>query len=397
MRSDERSSSEPRGVRGAQRPRWIALRHLFVTNDFPPKLGGIESYLTNLCKGFDPGDVSVIAPVRDGHEAIDAALPYEVQRLPGSYLRATTRTSRAIVDAARRFDPDAVHFLAALPLGRVGPTLQREIGVPFTVFAHGTGEILLPARLPFARQALRRVLTSADLVLPVSAFTREAVERLTKRKARTWVIPPSVDTERFSLDVSGAAVRAEHGLGGHFLVLFLSRLVKRKGADILIRAVAAVADAHAVIGGDGPERASLERLVRELDVAGRITFVGLVADERLPEYYAAADVFCMPCTTRYGGLDTEGFGVVYLEAQASGIPCIAGRCGGSAEAVEDGVSGFVVDDPTPQKVARALVDLRRDRALAARLGGAGLSRVEREFAPEVAAARLEEAVGSLSG
>jgi len=135
---------------------------------------------------------------------------------------------------------------------------------------------------------------------------------------------------------------------------------------------------------------------RELDVAGRITFVGLVADERLPEYYAAADVFCMPCTTRYGGLDTEGFGVVYLEAQASGIPCIAGRCGGSAEAVEDGVSGFVVDDPTPQKVARALVDLRRDRALAARLGGAGRSRVEREFAPEVAAARLEDAVGSLS-
>ena len=339
----------------------------------------------------------MIAPAREGHEAVDAALAYEVVRLEGGYLRATSAVQKAIIDTARRRDVDAVHFLAALPLGRVGPRLRRETGIPFTVIAHGTGEILLPSRLPFVRRSLRKVLTSADIVFPVSEFTRAAVDRIAKRKARTELLPPSVDIERFSLGVSGSAVRAEHGLAGRFVVLFLSRLVKRKGADTVIRAIAATRDAVAIIGGAGPEAAALERLSRELGVTDRVTFVGLVPDERLPEYYAAADVFCMPCTNRYGGLDTEGFGVVYLEAQATGIPCIAGRCGGSVEAVADGVSGFVLEDPTPRDVALKFVELQKDRALAAELGGAGRSRVERGFAPHVAAARLERALDTLSG
>jgi phosphatidylinositol alpha-1,6-mannosyltransferase len=234
-------------------------------------------------------------------------------------------------------------------------------------------------------------------VFAVSEFTRTAVDRIARGKARTALLPPSVDIERFSIGVSGSAVRVEHALGGRFVVLFISRLVKRKGADIVVRAIAATRDTVAVIGGAGPERASLERLARELDVSDRVTFVGSITEERLPEYYAAADVFCMPCTNRYGGLDTEGFGVVYLEAQASGIPCIAGRCGGSAEAVADGDTGFVLDDPSPRDLARAIIAIRKDPALAAELGGAGRSRVERQFAPHVAARRLEEAVGNLTG
>jgi phosphatidylinositol alpha-1,6-mannosyltransferase len=368
------------------------MRHLFVTNDFPPKLGGIESYLTNLCKGFDPDDIAVLAPARDGFEAVDEALPYEVVRLPAQYLRATGNVEKSVIEVVQRLDVDAVHFLAALPLGRLGPRVRKATGVPFTVVAHGTGEILLPSRVPLARQALKHVLTSADVVLPVSDFTRAAVDKLTKGRARMSLLPPSVDVDRFSLAVSGAAVRSELNVGGRFLVLFLSRLVKRKGADTLIRAVAALRGAVLIVGSAGPERGPLERLARELGVTDRVVFTGSVPEERLPEYYAAADVFCMPCTDRFGGLDTEGFGVVYLEAQASGIPCIAGRCGGSAEAVEDGVSGIVIDAPTPRDVATALLELRKDPALCARLGGAGRSRVEREFAPAVAALRLEEAV-----
>jgi phosphatidylinositol alpha-1,6-mannosyltransferase len=368
------------------------VRHLFVTNDFPPKLGGIESYLLNLCTGFDPDDVVVLAPAREGHEEIDAALPYAVERVPGTYLRATKNVHAAIASAAKDHSVDAIHFLAALPLGRLGPRLRDELGLPFTVVAHGSGEILLPARVPVARQALRKVLVSADVVYPVSEFTRAAVAKLTKGKASTSILNPTVDISRFSLAVSGSAVRAEHRLGGRFVVLFLSRLVKRKGADILMRAVAATQDVVLLLGGDGPERAALERLARELEIGDRVIFAGLVPDERLPEYYAAADVFCMPCTNRYGGLDTEGFGVVYLEAQATGLPSIAGRCGGSAEAVENGVSGIVLDDPTPRTVAVALVELRKDRALAAKLGGAGRSRAERLFAPSVAAASLEAAL-----
>jgi phosphatidylinositol alpha-1,6-mannosyltransferase len=138
-------------------------------------------------------------------------------------------------------------------------------------------------------------------------------------------------------------------------------------------------------------------LVRESEATDRVVFAGMVPDEALPSYFAAADVLCMPCTSRYGGLDTEGFGVVYLEAQATGLPCVAGRCGGSAEAVEDGVTGVVLDEPNPQTVGTALVELRKDPARCAQLGGAGRSRMEREFAPPVAAARLEDAMREALG
>ena len=373
------------------------MRHLFVTNDFPPKLGGIESYLTNLCRGFDPNDIAVLAPAREGYEAVDSEIDHTVVRLPGSYLRATKSVYRGIVQAATELDVDAVHFLAALPLGRIGPRLRTETGRPYTIVAHGSGEILLPARVPLARRALVNALVSADVVFPVSEFTKGAVEKITKGKGKTVVLNPSVDIDRFSLEVSGARVRASIDAPGRFVVLFCSRLVKRKGADVLLRAIAALKGSFGLFVGDGPERATLERLARELEVSDRVAFAGLVPDELLPAYYAAADVFCMPCTDRYGGLDTEGFGVVYLEAQASGLPCIAGRCGGSAEAVEDGVTGYVIDDPTPVRVATVLHDLRRDPGLCAQLGGAGRLRMETEFAPEIAAAKLEAALSSVIG
>lgn len=370
------------------------MRHLFVTNDFPPKRGGIESYLTTLCQGFRSEDVMVLAPARQGHEEVDERLPYEVIRVGGGYLRATRKVQQAIVQAAERHAADAVHYLAALPLGRLGPRVREATRTLYTVVAHGSGEILVPARLPLARRALRRVLREADLVLPVSEFTREAVDRVTKGRARTHVLHPSVDTERFSLDVSGARARADHHLASRFVVLFVSRLVKRKGADILVRAIAALKGPTALIVGDGPERKALERLTRELEATERVIFAGGVEDEDLPGYYAAADAFCMPCTTRYGGLDTEGFGIVYLEAQASGLPCIAGRCGGSAEAVDHGGSGIVIDEPAPRTVALAIRRLVKDPALAARLGAAGRDRAERLFAPPVAARKLEEALAA---
>jgi phosphatidylinositol alpha-1,6-mannosyltransferase len=132
-------------------------------------------------------------------------------------------------------------------------------------------------------------------------------------------------------------------------------------------------------------------------VSDRAIFTGFVPDAQLPSFYAAADCFCMPCSTRYGGLDTEGFGVVFLEAQASGLPCIAGECGGSVEAVVHGETGVVLDEPKPHTVSRALELLQDDPALCARLGAAGRMRMEREFAPEVAAGRIDEALEEVIG
>ena len=369
------------------------MRHLFVTNDFPPKLGGIESYLTSLAKGFDPRDITVVAPTREGFEKVDAALPYEVIRIRGTYLRATRDVFRVVAEAARRTRADAVHFLAALPLGRLGPRIRDATGIPFTVVAHGTGEVLVPSRLPFARKALREVLEAADIVFTNSEFTQGHVDRITDGRAATVVLYPTVDTERFSLAVGGGHVREEHALGAQFVVLFVSRLVKRKGADIAIRACAALEDDVALlVVGDGPERKSLERLTRELDAEDRVVFAGSVDEEDLPAYYASSDVFCMPCSERFRGLDTEGFGIVYLEAQASGLPCIAGECGGSVEAVEDGLTGIVLKDSTAKAVASEIKKLLRDPALSAKLGAAGRQRVERRFSPGVGAQSLEEAL-----
>lgn len=364
------------------------MRHLFVTNDFPPKTGGIESYLATLCSGFDPADVTVIAPARAGHVETDASLPYRVVRLPGNYLRAKRSVGTRIADVAVQRDADVVHFLHALPLGRLAAGVRAATGLPVTVFAHGS-EVFVPARAPFVKRVVRNVLSGADLVLAVSGYTADAVARFTKGQARVQLLQPAVDVERFSLAASGSRMRDRLGVGSRFVVLFVGRLVKRKGADILIRAIAGMPRAAAVIAGAGPEEAALKRLAEELEVSRRVVFPGAVPDAQLPQLYAAADVFCMPCVQRFGGLDTEGFGIVYLEAAACGLPCVAGACGGSAEAVRDGVTGIVLHETTPASLTATLKRLEKDESLRIVMGAAGRERAERDFAPGVMAARLE--------
>lgn len=365
------------------------MRHLFVTNDFPPKRGGIESYLLGLCTGLPPRDVTVLAPARPGHEEVDAALPFSVERLGHRYLRAGRRVVRRVEDLAR--GADVVHVLQALPLGRLAHRARLE--VPLTVFVHGA-EILVPARIPLARGSLLKVLTSADLVVAASGFTRGAVERVSR--VRAVVVHPPVDVERFSLEVSGSRVRAAHDLGGRFVVLFVGRLVKRKGAEVLVRAMRHLPRGVALVVGSGPEEASLRRLTDELGVGSRVVFAGHVPDEELPGYYAAGDVFCMPCIDRFGGADTEGFGIVYVEAAACGLPSVAGRCGGSVEAVRDGETGVILDEVTPRRLAEELEGLRADASLRLRLGAAGRAWAE-SLSQTSQARRLTDAVAALDG
>lgn len=364
------------------------MRHLFVTNDFPPKTGGIESYLSGLCSGFDPDDIVVVAPAREGYEAVDATLDYEVVRLAGNYLRASAANAKAIAQLAKVHRVDAVHFLQTIPLGRLAARVRKSTGRPVSIFVHGS-EVFVPGRTPLLKTVIRRALRSADHVICVSEFTAGNVTKLLGSRDKIAIVEPSVDVDRFSLGVSGAAVREERRLGSRFVVLFVSRLVKRKGAEVLLRAMCHMPRAVAVFVGSGPEEQALHRLASELELANRVIFAGRVPDERLPDYYAAADVFCMPCTDRYGGLDTEGFGIVYLEAAASGLPCIAGTCGGSVEAVVDGETGIVLDEVDPGTVAAAIKTLQSDETLRAVMGAAGRKRTEEHFAPSVQAQKLE--------
>lgn len=366
------------------------MRHLFVTNDFPPKQGGIESYLTTLCAGFDPDDVVVVAPARRGHEVVDRMLGYTIVRLPGTYLRPTKEVQNRLVEVARAEDVDAVHFLQAFPLGRMAPHVGRITSLPVTVVAHGSGDVFLPARAPFVKRAVRRTLTSVDLVFAVSRYTLAAVETFTDGRARMGLLPPAVDVDRFSLAVSGSLIRQRYRLHGRFVVLFVSRLRKRKGADVFLRALSRLPWCTGIVVGSGPEEASLKRLADELEIGSRATFAGQVDDAQLPEFYAAADVFCMPCRPLLRGLDTEGFGIVYLEAAASGLPSVAGRCGGSVEAVVDRKTGLLLSESTTDAVVEAIRWLRREESERLMMGAAARERAEREFAPKVLARRLEE-------
>jgi phosphatidylinositol alpha-1,6-mannosyltransferase len=367
------------------------MRHLFVTNDFPPKLGGTESYLVNLCAGFAPNDVAVVAPAREGHESVDASIAYKVFRIEGNYLRASDAVRDRVIRSVHEHSADVTHFLQTVPLGRLAAPVREATRTPVTIVTHGTGDLLVPARTPVVRRVARQALCSADLVLANSNFTREAVVRFTKGRARRIaVLRPSVDTTRFSLEISGARVRAKHSLGARFVVLFVSRLVKRKGAEALLRAMPGVPRATALIVGAGPEEKSLRRLARELDLGERAIFAGSIPDDELPAYYAAADVFCMPGAERLRGLDVEGFGVVYLEAAATGLPAVAGDSGGTAEAVLDGETGVVLDESTPPAIAEALRLLQQDGAMRARLGAAARARAEAELDSRVIAGLLEQ-------
>jgi phosphatidylinositol alpha-1,6-mannosyltransferase len=293
---------------------------------------------------------------------------------------------------------DLVVLDPALPLGVLGPRLR----LPYAVFLHGA-EVTVPGRLPGAKQALRHVLRNAALVIAAGGYPLAEGERAAGRSLPSVLIPPGVDTERFRplQPDERAAARARLGLPvDGLLVTSISRLVPRKGMDVLLRAAALLAPARpdltVVIGGSGRDRRRLERLARDTGAPAR--FLGRVADADLAAAYGCADVFAMLCRNRWGGLEQEGFGVVFVEAAACAVPQVAGNSGGAAEAVLDGETGLVVDRPAdPGAVAGALARVLDDRAWRQRLGEASRARAVAELSYDVLADRLAAALAPSQG
>jgi phosphatidylinositol alpha-1,6-mannosyltransferase len=281
-----------------------------------------------------------------------------------------------------------------LPLGAVG----RRIGVPYAVVVHGA-EVSVPGRLPGSRRLLAGVLRHASHVIAAGRWVAGQADEVAGRTLPTTVVSPGVDVERFrpiTDDAQRARVRAEFGLpvDGR-LVVSVSRLVPRKGMDTLIEAAARLAptrpDLTVAIAGGGRDRGRLERLVARSGAPVRL--LGRVDDERLPALYACADVFAMLCRNRWAGLEQEGFGIVFLEAAASGVAQVAGDSGGASEAVIDGTTGFVVRRPHDASAAAdALARLLDDPDLRGTQGRAARERAEGEYAYGVLAARLDAAL-----
>ena len=372
------------------------MNHLLVTNDFPPKQGGIQSYLWELWRRLPPEHTTVLTTPHRDAAAWDATQPMRVVRSPSPVLLPTPALARRIDALADEVGAELVMLDPALPLAALGPRLRH----PYGVVVHGA-EVAVPARVPGVRSLLGHVLRGAGLVVAAGAYPATEAERAAARNLPVVVVPPGVDGRRFHpIDaIDRARTRERLGLAPDALVVLgLSRLVPRKGFDVLIRAAARLSPRHpdlvVVIAGAGRDAARLRRLATR--VGAPVRFVGRVTDDDLPAWHASADVFAMLCRNRWVGLEQEGFGIVFLEAAAAGVPQLAGASGGSADAVVDGVTGTVVMRPRSTGcVERSLATLldhpdRRDR-----LGIAARTRALAELDYDELARRLAGALASV--
>lgn len=368
------------------------MTHLLVTNDFPPKIGGIQTLLWELWRRLDPSSFAVLTTPHYGADVWDRAQPFRIERTTEPVLVPHPGLVRRIDRLAADIGADTVLLDPALPLGLIGPHLR----LPYRVLLHGA-EVTVPGRLPGPNLALRRVLCRAEQVIAFGGYPAAEAEHAAGRSLPLRVVPCGIDSSRFRpLDADERrATRERYGLHEGPLVLGLSRLVPRKGMDVLIDAAVGLADridgVQIAIGGTGRDRDRLEK--RAAAIGAPVRFLGRVPDEDLADVYGAADVYAMLCRNRWGGLEQEGFGIVFLEAAAAGVPQVAGRSGGAAEAVADGESGLVVDDPrNVPAVIDAIARLLEDDGLRATMAAAGRRRAVEEFDYDRLAPRLAAAI-----
>jgi phosphatidylinositol alpha-1,6-mannosyltransferase len=387
---------------------------LIVSNDFPPRRGGIQSFVHALALRMPADGVVVYAPAWEGADEFDARQPFPVIRHPTSLMLPVPSVARRAAQILREHDCDTVLFGAAAPLGLLAPSLRRAGARRIVAITHGHEAGW--AALPGARWLLRRIGDRVDVLTYLGEYFRVRLARALSAEAaaRMERLAPGVDTAAFRPGAGGDAIRQRLGLGNRPVVVCVSRLVPRKGQDTLIRAWPRVlstmtslnvtvrgsggppgAAPEPVSGGPvlllvggGPYRAKLGRLVRQAGLSDSVVFTGLVPAAELPAYYEAGDVFAMPCRTRRGGLDVEGLGIVYLEASASGLPVVGGDSGGAPDAILAGETGYVVPGRDVAAVADRIAELLADPPGAGAMGDKGLAWVDREWRWELVAERL---------
>jgi phosphatidylinositol alpha-1,6-mannosyltransferase len=362
---------------------------LLVTNDFPPRVGGIQRTLEALWQALPPDRVAVLCPDEDGATVYDAASPFPIVRQPERFLWPTPEMARRVERVAREVGAEVVLFGATYPLAMLGPRLARH-GIPYVTAAHGFEYWLSLA--PGSHSLLRYATSRADRVAVLcSAFIARTVRTAVPGSVPVSVLYPGADVGRFRPDLETADLRAALGIGDGPLAVCVSRLVARKGQDVLIRAMpevrARVPGATLLLVGGGPYEGALRAMAAGTD---GVVFAGQVSESDLPRYYAVGDVFAMPCRTRLLGLEVEGWGNVFIEAAACGKPVVVGDSGGARESLVDGETGILVDGARVEAVADAVASLLADPDRAAAMGAAGRERVHREHRWPDIAARLAD-------
>jgi phosphatidylinositol alpha-1,6-mannosyltransferase len=371
------------------------VRALVVTNDFPPRIGGIESFVWSLCDALDPADVVVYTSATPNSVSADARSPFTVLRDPSTTLLPTRGVAGRVQRALRERGCDTVVFGASAPLGLLARPLRDAGAVRTIALTHGHETWW--ARTPGTRSLLRRIGERNDVLTYVSEYCRAQIEQaLTPAAAaRMQRLSPGVDLQRFQPGLDGSRWRRQWGIGpDQPVVLAAARLIRRKGHDVLLDAWRTVSgncpNAVLVIAGDGPMHASLDRRRRRLGVDGSVHIVPGAPWDEMPARYAAADVFALPCRTRRAGREPEALGIAFLEAAACGLPVVVGRSGGAPETVVDGSTGHVVDPHDQGGLAAALTRLLVDADAARAMGARGRRFVTERYGSTLMADRFRQ-------
>jgi len=351
---------------------------LFVTNDFGPRAGGIETFVIGLIERRPFGQTIVYTSAQAGSDEYDKAWKSEfgvtVIRDRAKILLPTPRVARNVARIIRESDIQVAAFGAAAPLGLLSASMKRA-GVKKTVALTHGHEVWWAKVFPF-NLALRKIGKSVDSLTYLGEFTQRAISRsLSKASAEKMVkVAPGIDIDHFSPQDS-SQLRRKLQLENKRVIVSVGRLVHRKGQDNLIQSLPeilkSVPDAHILMVGQGPHLSHLKKLVDELNVVQHVSFIGRIQYAQLPQYICAGDIFAMPSRSRFFGLEVEGLGIVYLEASACGLPVIAGSSGGAPDAVLEGVTGIVVDGENNNEIAAAAIKLLNDLDEAKAMGLAG--------------------------
>ena len=360
-------------------------RTLVVTNDFPPRRGGIQSFVYELAARQPPDEVVVFAPQWRGADVFDLSLPFHVERYGRELMLPTPDVVRRARQLVRFHGCTRVAFGATAPLAGMAGALRQAGAERIIGITHGHEAAW--AATPGTNAFIKLVGEQTDCVTFLGDYTRRRLAKAMTPSAaqRMRQLVPGVDIRSFHPGnrLAGDAVRQRYALAGRQVIVCVSRLMRRKGQDALIRALPqireALGDVALLLVGGGPYRGELTDIAADQNVASHVVFTGSVPTADLPGYYAAADVFAMPCRTRNRGWDVEGLGIVYLEAAASGVPVIAGNSGGAPDAVVAGDTGLVVDGTSISAVAAAVIEILADPVRAARMGQAGRGWVTSEW------------------
>ena len=372
-----------------------APRTLFVTNDFPPRIGGAQSYYWGVIRTLDPTEVAILAPAHIDAAAFDATHPYTVVRASTSVLWSTRAMLHTVEQMAEREGAELIQLGHPLPAGMLGPQLRQRRGLPYVVFLGGA-EGTLPGAVPGATNLLRHVLGKASMLLTVSEYTAGAARKQTGGRVPAEVLRPPLPVDDFA-PASGdeaAALRDRMGIDGP-LVVCVGRLVPRKGQDKLIDALALLRrdfpHLHLALIGQGRLATALYDRAQKRGVGERVHLTGALTDAAMKDWLRAADLFASPCRSRWGGFEVEGFGIVFAEAALAGLPVIAGASGGAPESVIEGETGLVVDGDSAQQVAAALASiLRRSSEQRRQMGAKGRALALSRHTPAIVGERYRE-------